>query len=92
LIEPEELRNKKVVKIKQMKELIQNKKLAIAFTLVGATGGFLYWKFIGCTSGTCPIQSVWYWTTLWGAAVGYLVGDFINDFVQKRKKKTEEEK
>ncbi|SHI81734.1 hypothetical protein SAMN05444280_106103 [Tangfeifania diversioriginum] len=75
-----------------MKELIQNKKLAIAFTLVGALGGFLYWKFIGCTSGTCPIQSVWYWTTLWGAAVGYLVGDFINDFVQKRKKKSEGEK
>jgi len=75
-----------------MKELIQNKKLAIAFALVGALGGFLYWKFIGCTSGTCPIQSVWYWTTLWGAAVGYLVGDFINDFVQKRKKKSEGEK
>lgn len=75
-----------------MKELIQNKKLAIAFALVGALGGFLYLKFIGCTSGTCQIQSVWYWTTLWGAAVGYLVGDFINDFVQKRKKKSEGEK
>lgn len=75
-----------------MKNLIQNKKLSIAFTLVGTLGGFLYWRFIGCTSGTCPIQSVWYMSTLWGAAIGYLVGDFINDFVRRRKKKTEEEK
>jgi membrane protein YqaA with SNARE-associated domain len=29
---------------------------------------------------------------LWGAAVGYLVGDFIGDFVEKRKMKKGEEK
>ncbi len=60
--------------------------------LVGALGGFLYWRFIGCNSGSCAIRSVWYWSTLWGAAVGYLLGDFVNDLIQKRKKKTEQEK
>jgi len=75
-----------------MKNLIQNKWLALLFTVVGALGGFLYWKFIGCNTGTCPIKSVWYWSTLWGAAVGYLLGDFLNDFIIKRKKKAEEEK
>jgi len=73
-----------------MKNLIQNKRLAILFTVAGALGGFLYWKFIGCNSGTCAIKSVWYWSTLWGAAVGYLLGDFLNDFITKRKKKLEE--
>ena len=73
-----------------MKNLIQNKRLAILFTVAGALGGFLYWKFIGCNSGTCAIKSVWYWSTLWGAAVGYLLGDFLNDFIIKRKKKLEE--
>ena len=73
-----------------MKNLIQNKKLAIAFTFAGALGGFLYWKFVGCNSGTCPIQSVWYWSTLWGAAVGYLIGDFGDDLLKKRRKKAEE--
>ena len=72
-----------------MKNYIQNKKLQIAFALVGVTGGFLYWKFVGCLSGTCPIRSVWYWSTLWGAAVGFLTGDFIYDFLTKRKKKKE---
>jgi hypothetical protein len=29
---------------------------------------------------------------LWGAAIGYLVSDFIDDILKKRKKKKEEEK
>ncbi len=73
-----------------MKKFLENKKLAVVFTLIGALGGFLYWKFVGCNSGTCPIKSVWYWSTLWGAAVGFLAGDFLNDFLKKRKEKVEE--
>ncbi len=75
-----------------MKEMIKNRYLTIAFTLAGALGGFLYWKFVGCISGTCPIQSVWYWSTLWGAAIGLFAGDFINDIVLKHKKKEQEGK
>jgi hypothetical protein len=76
----------------EIKEIFKSKRIQIIFLLVGAVGGFLYWRFIGCNSGTCAIKSVWYWSTLWGAAVGYLVGDFIGDFVQKRKLKRGEEK
>ena len=72
-----------------MKAFLKNKTLQIVLGIVGALGGFMYWKFVGCQSGTCPIQSVWYWSTLWGAVVGYLVGDFISDFINKRKKKNE---
>ena len=75
-----------------MREFLKDKRLSLAFTAIGALGGFLYWRFVGCVSGTCAIQSVWYWSTLWGAAVGYLFGDFINYFVQKRKNKAEEGK
>ena len=55
--------------------------------LIGAAGGFVYWKFVGCLSGTCPIRSVWYWSILWGGSLGYLLGDLINDFIVKRKRK-----
>ncbi|HKI88027.1 MAG TPA: DUF6132 family protein [Draconibacterium sp.] len=72
-----------------MKEFIKNRRLQIVFIAAGALGGFLYWRFIGCTSGTCPIKSVWYWSTLWGAAVGYLAGDFIYDILKKRRMKKE---
>ncbi len=53
--------------------------------LAGGIGGFLYWKFVGCISGTCPIKSVWYWSTLWGAAMGYLFGDLLGSLILKRK-------
>jgi hypothetical protein len=75
-----------------IKEIFKSKRIQIIFLLIGAIGGFLYWRFVGCNSGTCVIKSVWYWTTLWGAAVGYLVGDFIGDIVQKRNMKRGEEK
>jgi len=69
----------------------KSKRLQFIFLMVGAVGGFLYWRFVGCESGTCVIKSVWYWSTLWGAGVGYLVGDFVSDFMNRRKKKTGEE-
>lgn len=72
-------------------ETIRKKRISLVFLVVGAIGGFLYWRFVGCTSGTCAIKSVWYWSTLWGAAVGYLVGDFITDIIEKRKKRKAKE-
>ncbi len=65
-----------------MKSKVFRYKLLI--TIVGAIGGFLYWKYIGCASGTCPIKSVWYLMTLWGTAMGYLLGDLSVNFVVKR--------
>ena len=72
-----------------MKDFVRSKRVQILFMIAGAFGGFLYWKFIGCESGTCVIKSVWYWSTLWGATVGYLVGDFIFDILKKRKERKE---
>ncbi len=73
-----------------MKDFIIKYRLPLILGIIGATGGFLYWRFVGCLSGTCPIRSVWYWSTLWGGAMGYLIGDLIRDFINKRKKKQDE--
>jgi len=64
----------------------KNKKirLKVILAIMGAIGGFLYWKLIGCTSGTCSIQSVWYFSTLGGMAMGYLLGDLIGGIIYKR--------
>lgn len=52
----------------------------IVLTVLGAIGGFLYWKYVGCASGACPIQSKWYLSTLYGLVIGFLVsGLFISD-------------
>jgi vacuolar-type H+-ATPase subunit I/STV1 len=71
-------------------EILKKYKLLLIFGVVGAVGGFLYWKFVGCQSGTCPIKSVWYWSTLYGALFGLLAGSIIRDIVVKFKKKTED--
>lgn len=68
-------------------EFLKKNKYLIIFSIAGAIGGFLYWKFVGCQSGTCPIKSVWYWSTLYGTIVGFLAGSIINDLVNKFRKK-----
>ncbi len=67
--------------------LLKKNILLIIFTILGLIGGFLYWKFIGCLSSSCPIKSVWYWGTLYGGLIGFLVGLIINDLVKKYRKK-----
>ncbi|MFH0842835.1 MAG: DUF6132 family protein [Bacteroidota bacterium] len=68
-------------------ESIKKNMVIIIFAILGITGGFLYWKFVGCLSGTCPIKSVWYWSTLYGGAVGVLLGSIVNDLIIKFRKK-----
>jgi hypothetical protein len=42
------------------------------FTVIGAGLGLAYWKFIGCTSGTCPLTSNWHTSTFFGGLIGFL--------------------
>ncbi|RFM23189.1 MAG: hypothetical protein D0433_11930 [Candidatus Thermochlorobacter aerophilum] len=44
------------------------------FVVLGALGGFAYYAFIGCTSGTCPITSNPYISTGYGALMGAVLG------------------
>jgi len=39
----------------------------------GAVVGFLYWRFVGCTSGSCPITSNPVHSSLYGAVMGGLL-------------------
>lgn len=41
--------------------------------ITGAVAGFLYWKFVGCESGTCPITSNKYISIAYGALLGSLL-------------------
>jgi hypothetical protein len=66
-----------------MKVFLRKHLLIIVFSLAGAAGGFLYWRFVGCNTGTCPIKSVWYLMTLWGLAFGYLAGSIVSEVVDK---------
>ena len=60
-----------------MKTFLLKHRVKLISTLVGALAGILYWKFVGCASGTCPITSHWYTMGGYGIIMGYLVGDIF---------------
>jgi len=57
-------------------------KLTLLGILAGAAGGYLYYHFIGCTSGSCPITSQPVNSTLYGAMMG---GLFFSSFKSEKK-------
>jgi len=69
-----------------MKEFIRKHLVEIISSIAGGIGGFLYWKFVGCLSGTCIIKSVWYLTTLYGMGLGWVTGGLVEDIILKLKK------
>lgn len=53
-------------------------------TIIGAISGYLYYKYVGCASGTCRITSKPINSTLYFAVVGGLL---FNMFVKSPKTK-----
>ena len=51
--------------------------------ILGGSAGFIYYYKVGCASGTCPITSNPWLSSLWGAFMGYLL---LSLFITKRKK------
>ena len=45
----------------------------VTYLFIGGIGGFAYYYFIGCTSGTCPITSNPYISTTYGMMMGLLL-------------------
>lgn len=56
-----------------MKKIIVKKMPSIIGVLIGGILGFLYYKFVGCRTGTCPITSNPWMSIVYGAIMGYLV-------------------
>jgi len=63
---------------------INKNKLTIIGIIAGAVAGYLYFHFIGCSSGTCIITSKPLNSSLYGALMGGLL---LNIFQNKTQKK-----
>ncbi len=67
-----------------MKKWLTTNKCYLIGAAIGSVGGFCYWKFIGCTSGSCAITSSPINSSLYGAMMGALVSGMF----KKEEKKT----
>ncbi|MDD4293701.1 MAG: DUF6132 family protein [Bacteroidales bacterium] len=54
-------------------KFIRREWLIFAGIAAGAIGGYLYWYFIGCESGSCPITSSPLNSSIYGALLGALL-------------------
>jgi hypothetical protein len=55
-----------------MKRIFDKYWKTALFTVIGAGLGFAYWRFVGCSSGTCPLTANWHTSTLMGGLIGML--------------------
>lgn len=63
------------IKPKTFKELIRSSYFwkPVSAVLVGGTLGYLFYYFIGCTSGTCAITSSPISSIIFGGVMGLLI-------------------
>lgn len=59
-------------------QIINRYKLTLIGILVGCTGGYLYYYFVGCADGSCAITSSPVNSTLYGGLMGGLLFDMFN--------------
>lgn len=56
-----------------MKKWLNQNKIILFGSIIGGLLGYLYYYFIGCTSGTCAITSKPINSTIYGAILGGLI-------------------
>lgn len=52
--------------------------------LLGAIAGYLYWRLVGCSSGTCMITSKPFNSTIYGSIMGALLFGLFKKDTQKK--------
>jgi hypothetical protein len=60
-----------------MKKWILKNKLSLIGVLFGALAGYVYWKYVGCLTGTCAITSNPIRSTIYFAVMGGLIFSFL---------------
>lgn len=70
-----------------MKRILINKKWQIIGVLVGLIVGYLYYRLVGCSNGTCKITSSPINISLYGGLLGYLLMDLLSDLLLRLRSK-----
>lgn len=67
-----------------MIQFISKNKLVFLGIILGAIAGYLYWKYVGCITGSCAITSNPISSTIYGSVSGGLI---FSLFIPNKKRK-----
>ena len=70
------------------KEFIRRYGWTLLGIVAGMVGGYLYWRYVGCSTGTCLSLLLLSTVPVWGAAMGGLL---LSSFIPERKEIKKEE-
>jgi hypothetical protein len=70
-------------------EIIKKWSKLLLPTVLGLTGGYLYYYFVGCNRG-CAITGNPYTSMIWGGAIGLLLTNWKSKPKQKQQKAIED--
>jgi hypothetical protein len=66
-----------------MTAFLKKYKLTLLGSLIGAAGGYAYYHFVGCNSGSCAITSSPINSTIYGVLMGGLLFNMIESNFKK---------
>jgi len=69
-----------------MKKFAEKHLLALIGIVIGAIAGYFYWKYVGCSSGSCAITSKPFNSSSYGAVMGGLLFSIFQDNTKNRTK------
>ncbi|MFN4144870.1 MAG: hypothetical protein ACK4GN_03530 [Runella sp.] len=64
--------------------MLNKTTLTIAGIVLGGIGGYIYWKEVGCLTGTCPLKANWQTMIPYGMLIGYVVVGFVEPIFRKK--------
>lgn len=67
-----------------MTTFIKKYKLTLIGMLLGAAGGYAYYYFVGCSSGSCAITSNPLNSSIYGILMGGLLFNLIETEIKKK--------
>lgn len=70
----------------KVKIFLKNNWFYLIGAFIGGLAGYLYWIYVGCETGTCPITASPIRTTLYGALMGALAFSLFKNNKKEEKK------
>jgi len=67
---------------------MKTKLISTILGALGALGGYLYYQYVGCLTGTCVITANPFTSSFFGAVIGIVIAGPLSELFKKRSSPT----